>query len=128
MLLYIIEHELGKTMLEGLLGNKTKELILIFLVAREEGYAKEIADFFEAPVTPVKLQLEKLETAGILYSRNIGRARVFAFNPRYAFLKPTVSLIEKALAFYPEKTRNALLNNRRRPRKVEKPIKRELQA
>ncbi|WP_286240518.1 winged helix-turn-helix domain-containing protein [Neptuniibacter halophilus] len=111
-------------MLEALLGNINKERVLVFLVARNEGYPRQIAAFFDAPLTPIQKQAEKLETAGVLYSRYVGRSRVYALNPRCVYLKELKAMINRVLEFYPEELRDALLNNRRRPRKPEKPLTR----
>ena len=104
-------------MLEGILGNTNKERVLVYLIARGEGYPREIAAFFDAPLTPIQKQAEKLETAGVLYSRFVGRSRVFALNPRCVYLNELEALIKRVLEFYPEELHNALVNNRRRPRK-----------
>ncbi|MCF7794637.1 MAG: winged helix-turn-helix domain-containing protein [Candidatus Cloacimonetes bacterium] len=104
-------------MLENLLGSINKERVLIFLYCREEGYAKEIADFFEAPLTPILNQLNNLENGNILISQSKGRTKIFQLNPRYPFLKELKNLLEKTLAFYPDKERDLLINNRRRPRR-----------
>lgn len=113
-------------MLEGVLGNINKERVLVYLVARGEGYPREIATFFDAPLTPIQAQAEKLETAGVLYSKFVGRSRVYAFNPRCVYLGELQALISRVLEFYPEDISAALMNNRRRPRKPEKPLKRPL--
>lgn len=104
-------------MLEGLFGSINKERILIFLNCREIGYAKEIAEFFQVPLTPIQNQLNNLENANILVSQQQGRTRLFQINPRYPFLNELFSLLEKAMEFYPENLRDSLLNNRRRPRR-----------
>lgn len=113
-------------MLEDVLGNINKERVLVYLTARGEGYPSEIAGFFNAPATPIQVQAEKLETAGVLYSRLIGRSRVYAFNPRCVYVKELEALISRILEFYPEEISTALLNNRRRPRKPEKPLQRSI--
>lgn len=110
-------------MLEAVLGNINKERVLVYLVARSEGYPREIAKFFDAPQTPIQAQAEKLETAGVLYSRFVGRTRVYAFNSRCVYLDELKTLINRVLEFYPEDLKDALMNNRRRPRKPEKPLK-----
>lgn len=109
-------------MLETLFGNISKERILIFLFAREKGYAREIAGTFQAPVTPIQRQLEQLEAAGILYSEPVGRTIVYALNPRYAFHQELKALLEKALSYYPPEQRELLMMNRRRPRRQGKPL------
>jgi hypothetical protein len=108
-------------MLEPLLGSATSERALIFILARNEGYAREMARFFETDLSGVQKQLEKLELGGVLVSRTAGRTRLYTFNPRYPFLKELKSLLDKALTFYPEDERRRLLMNRRRPRRRGKP-------
>ena len=109
-------------MLEPLLGSKSSERVLIFLLAREESYAREIARFFSISLDAVQKQLRKLERGGVLVSRTAGRTRMYRFNPRYPFLKELSALLKKALSFYPEEERENLLMNRRRPRRSDKPL------
>jgi hypothetical protein len=109
-------------MLESLIGSTTCEKALVFLTARQEGYVREIADFFDIASAPLLRQLEKLENGGILYSKSVGRTRVFGFNPRYPFLNELRALLTKVLTFYPDDIRNRLENDRRRPRKKDKPL------
>ena len=109
-------------MLEAIVGSKSCEQVLIFLTARESGYATEISRFYSADLYAIQKQLERLENANVLVSRKIGRTRVYQFNPRYPFLEELKALIEKALSFYPEEIKESLLMNRRRPRKKDKPL------
>jgi hypothetical protein len=102
-------------MLEPLFGSKTKENVLVFLVARDEGYATEIARFFNTDLYGVQNQLEKLEAGGILVSKTLGRTRIFTLDPRYALIDELKSLLQKALSFYPVGLKEDLLMNRRRP-------------
>jgi len=104
-------------MLEPLLASTNCERVLTFLAAREEGYLRQIADFFQSAPAPVLKQLEKLENGGVLFSRLVGRTRLYGFNPRYPFLKELKALLDKALTFYPEDIRARLLVNRCRPRR-----------
>jgi len=103
-------------MIESLLGSKNAERVLIYIFAREEGYAREIAGFFETDLKSIQMQLDKFEKSGVLVSRTVGRTRPYVFNLRYPFLNEVRALLEKALSFYPEKEREELLMNRRRPR------------
>ncbi|MDX2495821.1 MAG: winged helix-turn-helix domain-containing protein [Desulfuromusa sp.] len=109
-------------MVESILGSLNCERVMIYLIARDEGYAREIARFFEVGLAPVQKQLEKLENGGVVYSKKVGRTRVYAFNPRYPFLQELVALMEKVLTFYPEEMKELLLMNRRRPRRSGKPL------
>ena len=73
-------------LLEPLFGSTNRERVLVFLQARNEGYAREIARFFDTDLYPIQNQLERLETGGIIISREVGRTVLFQFNPRYALL------------------------------------------
>jgi len=109
-------------MLKPLFGTENSERVLIFLLTRTEGYAREIAQFFDTNLFGIQRQLDKLESGGVLVSRTAGRTRLYQFNPRYPFLNELKQLLEKALTFYPEDVRENLMTNRRRPRKRDKPL------
>jgi hypothetical protein len=104
-------------MLESLLGSVNRERVLLFILAREEGYPRDIARFFATGLTPVQRQLDTLEQGGILVSRLAGRTRLYTFNPRYPLLDELKALLEKALTFYPAEERERLLMSRQRPRR-----------
>lgn len=108
-------------LLGPLVGSENRERILIFLQAREEGYASEIARFFDTNLSPIQDQLKTLETGGVVVSRQLGRTILYQFNPRYALLKELRALLDKALVYYPEDLQESLLRNRRRPRQRGKP-------
>ncbi len=109
-------------MLEPIVGSKSSEKVFIFLVARGEGYATEIARFFDTDLYAIQKQLERLENSEVLVSKKVGRTRVYQFNPRYPFLIELKSLLERVLSFYPEDIQEKLVMNRRRPRKKDKPL------
>ena len=54
-------------MLEAILGSISKERVFLYLFAREKGYPREIAMFFNTSITPIKKQLESLESQNVLY-------------------------------------------------------------
>jgi predicted transcriptional regulator len=108
-------------MLAPLLNSENKERVLVFLYAREQGYATEIARFFDTDLYGIQNQLDKLEAGGILVSRKVGRTRVYTFNPRYAFIDELKVLLDRALAFYAVDLREKLMMNRRRPKMRGKP-------
>jgi hypothetical protein len=103
-------------MIESLLGSKNAERVLIYIFAREEGYAREIANFYKTDLKSIQMQLEKFEKSGLLASRTVGRTRPYVFNPRYPFLTELKALLEKALSFYSADEHEKLIMNRRRPR------------
>ena len=74
-------------MIEPIVGSKSSEQVFIFMIARDEGYATEIAVFFESDLYAIQKQLKRLEAANILVSKKVGRTRLYQFNPRYPFLK-----------------------------------------
>lgn len=96
-------------MLEPILGSLSSERVLLFILAREEGYAREIARFYKTDLDPIQKQLDKLELGDVLVSRMVGRTRLFSFNPRYSFLEELKGLLEKALSFYPTDVRDRLI-------------------
>lgn len=109
-------------MLESLFGSINRERVLVFLHARGEGYAREIARFFKTDLDPVQKQLERLEFGGIIFNRNAGKTRVYALNPRYPFLAELKALLDKALSFYPAAEKEELIFVRQRPRRKDKPL------
>ena len=103
-------------MIESLLGSKNAERVLIYIFAREEGYAREIASFYKTDLKSIQMQLDKFEKSGVLVSRSVGRTLPYVFNPRYPFLNELKALLAKVLSFYSAKDQEELLMNRRRPR------------
>ncbi len=104
-------------MLEYLFGSISTERVLMFLTARDEGYAREIARFYGTEFNSIHRQLVKLEFGGVIISRTAGSTRLYRFNPRYPFLKELKGFLEKVLSFYPEDERERLVMVRRRPRR-----------
>lgn len=109
-------------MLEAILGSEGAERVLLFIVARGQGYALEIADTFGMSVSNVQKHLERMERGGLLVNTKTGRSRVYSFNPRFAFKAETEALLKKALSMSPPALQELLLLNRRRPRRADKPL------
>ena len=103
-------------------GSTNAERVLLFILAREEGYNREIARFFGCDPDSIQKQLAKFETGGVLVCRQAGKTHLYSFNPRYPFLKELKVLLEKALTFYSQDEQEQLLMNRRRPRRIGKPL------
>jgi len=108
-------------MLKSILGSANRERVLLFIHCRHEGYARQIARFYGAALRPVQQQLEKLESARVLYSRKLGTTRVYAFSSRYPFFAELQALLAKALALRPESDRKALTAERHRPGRAGQP-------
>ncbi|HEY8751990.1 MAG TPA: hypothetical protein VIM11_28675 [Tepidisphaeraceae bacterium] len=109
-------------MLANLLGSINKELVLVFLAARNRGYARQIARFFDTPLSPIQYALDRLEIAGVLISRLVGTTREYEFDPRYAARSELLQLLNRALDLYPSKLRDELREYRARPRRRGKPL------
>lgn len=109
-------------MIETILGSENAEKVLMYLFVREKGYASEIADFYDADLSPIQNQLLKFETGGVLVSTLAGRTRIFQFNPSYIFLSELKELLNKAFQFYPPDMVERLNMNRRRPRRTGKQL------
>jgi cell shape-determining protein MreC len=109
-------------MLANLLGSTNKERVLVYLAGRGRGYARGIARFFDASLSPVQNAMEKLEAAGVLVSRAVGSTREYEINPRYPARKELADLLNRALSLYPAAMRDRLLLSRSRPRRKGKPL------
>ncbi len=109
-------------MLKGLLGSEDAERVLLFLLSRQRGYGREIADFWKTTQTGVKRQLVRLESAGVLSSQPVGRTLVYTWNPRYPSARELAALLTRAIALLPEAERTRLTMTRRRPRRAGKPL------
>ena len=66
-----INYKVGN-MLEALFGSKNRERVLQFVLANGEGYAKEIADFYDSSVDLIQKQLENSSLEECLSLRQWG--------------------------------------------------------
>ena len=98
-------------MIEVLFGSKNAERVLIFIYSRQEGYAREIARFYNTDLKSIQNQLDKLEAGGVLVSHAAGRTRPYKFNPHYSLLAELMSLLKKAFSFYPMNLQQELVMN-----------------
>jgi DNA-binding transcriptional ArsR family regulator len=109
-------------MLEGLFGNPVIEKIFFTLLVYNESYALGLAKTFDEPVNKFQQQLKRLEEAGIIVSRLVGRTRIYTFNPRYTFLKELKAFISRAYEFIPVTEKEKFYRKRTRPRRTGKPL------
>lgn len=109
-------------MLEGILGNRSAERVLLYLEQYGEGYARAIATNFEdLSVSMALAQLKRFEAAGVLVSVRQGRTLLFSWNPRSIFVDDLRSMLRKALDALPESERKRYFRKRTRPRRSGKP-------
>jgi hypothetical protein len=109
-------------MLKALFGSLSRERTLVFIAAREEGYAREITEFWGCPDRPIKRELNRLEAEGILTAKSYGRTVSYSMNPRFYLRRELKALLLKAIDAYPPEWMEKLLYNRRRPRAKGKPV------
>lgn len=109
-------------LLESILVSEDAERVLLFISARGQGYASEIADYYQRRIFGIQRQLDKFELGGLMISRKVGRTRLFEFNPRYPLLKELKLLLEKTISFLPSDEKQRLLVYRERPRRSGKPL------
>lgn len=109
-------------MLEGIFGNKTAEKILLHIFHYGESHASAIARDFNIALNPVIQQLNRFELSGVLVSKEVGRSRVYTFNPKSPLAKPVKDLIEMAYDSISLSEREKIFQIRRRPRRKGKPV------
>jgi DNA-binding transcriptional ArsR family regulator len=109
-------------MLSILFGSELREKILLYLEECGEAYSSELAKNFDASLFAVQSQFKRLEDAGILVSRTVGKTRMFSINPRYFLRNELISLLKKNLEALPEKEIAEFYRPRRRTRRSGKPV------
>jgi sugar-specific transcriptional regulator TrmB len=110
--------------LEAIFGNRTAAAVLLFLANYGSGHASRIAKNFGIPVSVVQDQLRKLEAAGVLISRTVGRTRVFEFNPRSPTAARLSDFLTAELKALPDEIVKKYLRDRQRPRRTGKRLER----
>lgn len=109
-------------MLEVILGTKNRELTLQYLLTFKEGYAREIAKYFDVSLPSIQNQLQNFENGGLALSKMQGRTKVYFLNPRYAFLDEITTLLNRAKEYYRPELKVKLETQRQRPRRDKKPL------
>lgn len=111
--------------LEAIFGNRTAANVLLYLENYESGYPSKIAQSYNLPVSIVQDQLIKLELAGVLISRKIGRTRVFEFNPRNPTARRLKPFLASELEALPQEITTKYFRERQRPRRTGKRLERD---
>jgi predicted transcriptional regulator len=109
-------------MLEVILGTKNRELTLQYLLVFKEGYAREIAKYFDVSLPSIQNQLKNFENGGLALSKMSGRTKIYFINPRYAFIDELTDLLNKAREYYKPELKEKFEMQRKRPRRPEKPL------
>lgn len=88
-------------MLKFILGCKSIERILFYLLVNEKCYAHQIHRFLHIPLTPVQKALARLEEGNVVVSSIEGKTRIFKFNPHFPLLNELEILLKKAFHLLP---------------------------
>ena len=105
------------------LFGETVSRTLLYIARFGDSYPTEIANNFSMNQRRVQYRMEKLEDAGILKSRLVGRTRVYRINPRYVLKNELLSILQKAHEYLPEEETESNYTQRRRPRTKGKTLK-----
>lgn len=106
------------------LFGETVSRILLYISRFGDSYPTEIANNFSMNQRRVQYRMEKLEDAGILKSRLVGRTRLYRINPRYVLKNEVMNLLQKTLEYLPDEEIDTYYIKRRRPRTKGKILKR----
>lgn len=109
-------------LLEALFGNESAERTLLYLENYGQGYARDIARTYGTTLSMVQKQLARLEAAGILVSRLVGKTRVYELNRRWYFYTELRAILAKAIGAMPAAETAKYFRKRQRPRRAGKPL------
>ena len=84
-------------MLETILGSISAERVLLFLAARGEGYATEIARIFDTDLSPIQNQLDRMERGGLIKHVKQGRKKVYCLDPDFQLASELDALVTAAM-------------------------------
>jgi hypothetical protein len=108
--------------LTPIFGSESRERALQYILAKDEGYAREIARFYECDLNSIQKQLDRLEQGGVLVSKQSGKTLIYSFNPKYMLLGELKNILLKAREYYPPELIESLMMERKRPRRNGKPL------
>ena len=83
-------------MLKHLLGCKSVERILLYLLVNECCYPHQLHRLFETPLTPIQKAFKRLEEGGVVTSSYEGKMRLYRFNAGYPLLSELEMLLKRA--------------------------------
>ena len=98
--------------LADLIGSKTAEKIFLYLHHYPEGHARGIAN---------EMRMGFSQVVGLLLSRQVGKTRVYLFNPRYIFYSQVKEMVTKLYKAIPLAEKKELFPIRQKPRHRNKP-------
>jgi hypothetical protein len=99
-------------MLATLLGSKSAERILLFLLVNECVYASEVQKAYGIPLTPLQSMFQKLEKAGVLLHEAQRNTKLYRFHPAYPLLDELKVLLKKAFIHLPIEEKRMLFSRK----------------
>jgi len=103
-------------MLDKLFGNETLALIFLNLYHYGEVYSGLIEKNSGIGSRAVLNQLNKMEEAGFFVSREVGRTRLYTFNPKNPAIKHIKEIIKITYSNMTIKMKEKMFKERMRPR------------
>lgn len=110
------------SMLETIFGSETVATILLNIYHYEAIHARAIARNMGKVHGGIVLQLDRLEAGGLLVSKEVGRTRVYSFNPKSPYTEPVKKIVQITYDALPVKVKDKLFQERTRPRAKGKPV------
>ncbi len=105
----------------GLFGTGTRTNVLLLLSLLGESHAREIAQILDANASNVRKAIDSLEQIGVVSGVLKGRTRRISLNPRYAYSRELLPLLERMSTSHPGLV-DAVAELRRRPRRSGKAL------
>lgn len=88
-------------MLSMLLGSRSSERILLFMLVNDRCYGSQLQRLLGLSLTPIQKALQRLEKAGIVVSYNEGKTKLYQLNSAYPLLGELEALLKKAYLLLP---------------------------
>ena len=107
---------------DAVFGSRTAGQVMLFLEHYGEAHGRQIARAFDIPASMVHKQLKRLESGGLIVGRDVGRTRVFTWNPRSQTAKHLRLFLRAELDALPEDVIDRYFRERNRPRATGKPV------
>ncbi len=99
-------------MLRDLLGSKTAERILFFLLVNEFGSASEMQKVYQTALSPLQNILQKFEEIGLLQHETEKNTKLYRFNSAYPLLGEVKALVKQAFIHLPSQEKRALFSRK----------------
>ena len=109
-------------MIDKLFGNETAGFILLNIFHYEKIHASAISKNISKALRPVLNQLQKFEEIGLLASQEIGRSRLYFFNPKSPYSKPVKEIMQITYQAMPVSLKEKMFQVRNRPRAKNKMV------